>query len=92
VEPIREKWYTEEETGILDHQPVQGKTDNNPEEGNKECSSTSCVVDSLKAQVPEQMCDRENILVIADKKSPKRPRRQPITRNKDFLWIDISKN
>jgi len=54
---------------------VQGKTDNNPEEGNKECSNTSGVVDTLKAQVPEQMCDSENILVIADKKSPKRPRR-----------------
>ena len=92
VEPIREKWYTEEETGILDHQPMQGKIDNNPEEGNKEYSSTSGVVDTLKAQVPEQMCDSENILVIADKKSPKRPRRQPVTRNNDFLWTDISKN
>ena len=40
VEPIRGKWYTEEETGILDHQPVQRKIDNNPEEGNKECSGT----------------------------------------------------
>ena len=92
VEPIRGKWYTEEETGILDHQPMQGKTDNNPEEGNKECSSTSGVVDTLKAQVPEQMCDCENILVIADKITPKRPRREPVTRNKDFLWTDISKN
>jgi len=53
---------------------VQGKTDNNPEEGSNECSSTSGVVDTLKVQVPEQMCDSENILVIADKKSPKRPR------------------
>jgi len=35
VEPIRGKWYTEAETGILDHQPVQGKIDNNPKEGNK---------------------------------------------------------
>ena len=89
VEPIRGKQYTEEETGVLDHQPVQGKIDINPEEGNKEYSSTSGVVDTLKAQVPEQMCDSENILVIADKKS-ERPRRQPVTRNKDFLWTDIS--
>ena len=73
MEPIRGKWYTEEETGILDHQPVQGKTENSSEEGNIECSSTSGVVDTLKAQVPEQMCDSENILVIAEKKSPKSP-------------------
>ena len=92
LEPIRGKWYTEEEMGILDHQPVQGKIDKNPEEGNKEFSSTSGVVDTLKAQVPEQMCDTENILVISDKKSSKRPRRQPVTRNTDFLWTDISKN
>ena len=59
VEPIRGKWYTEEETGILDHQPVQGKIDNNPEEGNKECSSTSAVVDTLKAQDPKQRCECE---------------------------------
>jgi len=71
---------------------VQGKIDSNPEEGNKECSSTSGVVDTLKAQDPEQMCDGENILVTADKKYPKRTRRQPVTRNKDFLWTNISKN
>ena len=92
VEAIRGKWYTEEETGILDHQPVQGKIDNNPAEGNKECSSTPGVVDTLKAQDCEQMCDCENILVTADKKSPKRPRRQPVTRNKDFLRTNISKH
>jgi hypothetical protein len=83
---------SEEETGILDHQSVQGEINNNPEEGNKECSSTSGVVDIVKAQDPEQMCDCENILVTADKKSTKRPRRQPVTRNKDILWTNISKN
>ena len=67
VEPVSGKWYTEEETDILDHQPVQGKMDNNPEEGNNECSSTSGVVDTLKAQDPKQMCDCENILVIVEK-------------------------
>ena len=92
VEPIRAKWYTEEETGILDHQPMQGKIDNNSEEENKECSSTSGAVDTLKAQDPEQRGDCENIFVIADKKSPKRPRRQPVTRKKEFLWTDINKN
>jgi len=68
---------------ILDHQPVQGKIDNNPEEGEKQCSSTSGVVYTLKAQVLEQMCDCEIILVVTDKKS-KRPTRQPVTRNNDF--------
>ena len=84
-EPISGKWYTEEETDILDHQPVQGKTDNNPEDGNNECSSTSGVLDTLKVQDPEQMCDCEKILVIVNKKSPKRPRRQPVTWIKDFF-------
>ena len=50
------KWYTEEETGILDHQPVQEKIDN-PEEGNKECSSTSghrvyCIVSPTLTGIP----------------------------------------
>jgi hypothetical protein len=64
---------------------VQGKTDDNPEEENKECNSSSGVVDILKAQDLEQMCDCENFLVIVDKKSSKRPRRQPVTRNKDVF-------
>ena len=62
----------------------------NPEEQNKECDSTSGVVDTLKAQDPEQICDCENILVIVDKKSPKRPRRQPVTRNKNFFYGQTS--
>jgi hypothetical protein len=33
VEPVSGRWYTEEETDILDHQPVQGNMDNNAEEG-----------------------------------------------------------
>ena len=41
VEPISGNWFTELKMGILDHQPVQGKTDNNPEDGNDECKSTS---------------------------------------------------
>ena len=92
VEPISRKWFTEEKTDILDHQPVQGKTDNNPEDGNNECRSTSGVLDTLKVQDAKQKCDCENVLVIVENKSPKRPRRQPVTRNKDFLWTNISKN
>jgi hypothetical protein len=85
VEPVSGRWYTEEETDILDHQPVQGKIDNNPEEGNNECNSTSGVLDILKAQDDEQKCDSENMLVIRTKESPTRPRGQPVTKNKDFF-------
>jgi len=37
--PISGKWYAEEGTDDPDHQPEQGKIDNTPEEGNKECTS-----------------------------------------------------
>jgi len=67
VEPISGKWHTEEETDILDQQQVQGKTDNNHEEGNCECTSTSGVLDTLKVQVAEQKCNCENILDMVDK-------------------------
>jgi len=40
VEPISGKRYMEKETDNLEHQPVQEKTDNNPEKGNNECRST----------------------------------------------------
>jgi len=92
VVPISGKWYTEEETDNQEHQAMQGKIDNNPEDENSECSSTSGVLDTLKVQDPEQKCDCENNLDIVNKKSPKRLRRRPVTRNKDFLWTNISKN
>jgi len=68
VEPIRAKWYTEEETGILDHQPMQGKIDNNSEEENKEYSSTSGVVDTLYmktrfCQKLKMVIGRANLLI-----------------------------
>jgi hypothetical protein len=92
VEPISRKWFTEEKTDILDHQPVQGKIDCNPKDRNSECRSSSGVLDTLKVQDGKQKCYCENVLGIVDKKSPKRPRRQPVTRNKDFLWNNMSKN
>ena len=64
MEPISGKWYTEEETDNQGHQPVQGKIDNNPEDGNSECISTSGVSDTLKVQIAKQKCDCENILDI----------------------------
>jgi len=92
VVPISGKWYTEEKTDILDHQPVQGKIDCNPKNWNSECRSSTGVLDTLKVQDGKQKCDCENVLGIVDKKSPKIPRRQPVTRNKDFLWNNMSKN
>jgi SepF-like predicted cell division protein (DUF552 family) len=67
VEPISEKWYTEEESNITDHQPVRGRIDNNPEEGNIKCCSASGVLDMSN----KQKCDRENILVIDSDKVQK---------------------
>jgi hypothetical protein len=43
VEPISGKWYTEEE-----HQAMQEKTDNNPEDEKSECSSTSGILNTSK--------------------------------------------
>jgi hypothetical protein len=78
-------------TDILDCQPVQGEIDSNLKEGNNECSSTSGVLDTLKVKDTEHKCDCENISVIVHRKSPNRPRRQPVTKNKDFLWTSINK-
>ena len=78
------KWYTEEETDNQEHQALQERIDNSPEDENSECNSTPGVLDTIKVQDAEQKCDCENILDIVNKKSPKSPRRQPVTRNKDF--------
>jgi len=53
---------------------VKGKIDYNPEGGNSECRSSSGVLDTLKVQDGKQKCDCENVLVIVDNKSPKRPK------------------
>jgi hypothetical protein len=92
MEPISGEWYTEEDSDIADHEPVQENIHNNPKDGNNECRSTSGILDTVKVQDAEQKCDCKNILDTVDKKSPKRPKRQPVTRNKDFLWTNISKN
>jgi hypothetical protein len=63
---------------------LQGKIDNNPEDEDSECSSTPDVLDTIKVQDVKQKCDCENILDIANKKSPKRPRRQSVTGNRFF--------
>ena len=85
VELISGKWYNDKETISQEHQAMQGKIGNNPED-------EKCALDTLKAQDIDKKCDCENILDIANKKSPKRLRRQPVIRNNDFLWTNISKN
>jgi hypothetical protein len=92
VELISGKWYNDEETDSQEHQDVQGMIGNIPEDEKSECSSTSGVLDTLKVRDANKKCDCENILDIVKKKSPKRPRRQPVTRSKDCLWTKISKN
>jgi hypothetical protein len=84
VELISGKWYNDEETISQEHQAVQGKVGNNPEDEKSESSSTSGVLDTLKIQDVDQKCDCENILDIVNKKTLKRLRRQPITKNNDF--------
>ena len=81
---ISGKWYNDEETISQEHQAVQGKVGNNPENEKSECSSTSGVLDTLKIQDANQKCDCENILDIVNQKSPKRLRTEPVTRNNDF--------
>ena len=92
VELISGKWYNVTETDCQEHQVVQGTISNIPEDEKSESSSTSGVLDILKVQDTNQKCDCENILDIVNKKSPKRLTRQPVIRNKDSLWTNISKN
>ena len=90
VEPITGKWYTDK-TDTLDHQPVQGMIDNNTEVEFNERSNTPGGLDTLKIQDAKQKCECENTSDTVDRKSPERPRRQPVTRNSDFLWTNTNK-
>ena len=54
-------------------------------------NGTSGRSDTLKVQDAKHKCDCDNTSVTANRKSPKRPRRQPVTRNSDFLWTNINK-
>jgi hypothetical protein len=90
VEPNTGKWYTEKATDTLDHHPVQGTIDNYTEMEINECSSTSCGSDASNVQDAKHKCDCDNTSITVDRKSPKRPSRQPMTRNSDFLWTDIN--
>jgi hypothetical protein len=50
-----------------------------------ECSGTSGGLDTLKVQDAKQKCDCVFTSVTLDRNSPKRPRRQPVTRSSDFF-------
>jgi hypothetical protein len=84
VKPVTGKWYTEKAMDTLDHHPVQGMIVNYTEMEINEHSSTSGGSDTLKAQDPKHKCDCDNTSFTVDRKSPKRPRRQPVTRNSNF--------
>jgi hypothetical protein len=90
VEPLTGKWYTDKAIDALDHHPEQGTIDNTEVEIS-ERSGTSGGLDTLKVQDPKQKCDCEFTSVTVDRNSPKRPRRQPVTRSSDFLWTDTHK-
>jgi len=68
------------------------KTNSNLEQYESKCSNTSGELNSLKEQDIHQESGSENILDIVNKKSPKRPRIQSVTRNNDLLWANITKN
>jgi hypothetical protein len=91
VEPFTGKWYTEKATDTLDHHQVQGTIDNYTEVEINERSTISGRSDTLKVQDTKHKCDCDNTLGTVDRKFPKRPRRQPVTRNSDFLWTYINK-
>jgi hypothetical protein len=88
IEPLTGKWYTDKAVDALDHQPAQGMIDNNTEFEINERSSTSGGSDTLKIQDAKQNCDCEFTSVTLDRNSPKRPRRQSVTRSSDLLWTN----
>jgi hypothetical protein len=92
VEPLTGKWYIHKAVDALDHHPVHGTIDSNTEvEITERCQSTSGGLDTLKVQNTKQKCDCDFTSVTVDRNSPKRPRRQPVTRSSDFLWTDTHK-
>jgi hypothetical protein len=58
---------------------------NNTELEINEHSSTSGGLDTLKIQDTKQKCDCEFTSLTVDRNSPKRTRRQPVTRSSDFM-------
>jgi len=80
VEPITGKCYTDKASDTLAHQPAQHTMDNNTEVEINDCSNTPGGLDTSKIQ------DTKIISDTVDRKSPKRPRRQPVTRKSSFFY------
>lgn len=92
VEPISMKWVNEIVTKNQEHQALQEKTKNNLEDKENKGNSTLGGKISHKNQGIKQESDGVNILDTVSTRSPKRRRRQPLTRNNDFLWSTSTKN
>jgi hypothetical protein len=84
VESVSMRWGNETVTKHQGHQALQEKAKNNTEdiEGG---------MISKENQVINQESDGVNILDTVSTRSPKRLRRQPLTRNNDFLWTISTK-
>ena len=86
------KWCHAEVTNNQDQQALQRKTDRNLKDNGRKCSSTLGESNSHKEQGSWQESSDTNISDTVNKTSLKRTRRQPINRNNDFLWTNVTKN
>jgi len=71
---------------------VWEKTMHNLEDNENKGNGALGGIISQKNQVINQESDGVNILDTVGTRSPKRLRRQPLTRNNDFLWTTSTKN
>ena len=85
VEPFTGKWHSKKIPVTLDHQLVKDMIDNNTEMETKERSKTLGGLVALKLQDAEQKHECKNTSDTIGRKSPKRPSRQPVTRNSDYF-------
>ena len=92
VEPISMKWVNEIVTKNQEHQALQERTKNISEDKENKGNGTLGGKISHINQVTTLERDGGNILDTVSTRSPKRLRRQPLTRNKDFLWPTSTKN
>ena len=92
VEPISMEWDNGIVTRNQGQQALQEKTMHNLEDNENKGNGTLGGIISQKNQVINQESDGVNILDTVGTRSPKILRRQPLTRNNDFLWTTSTKN
>jgi len=80
-ELISGKWYKEAEIKNPEHQDIQEVMGSNLEEEKREWNNAREISDTEEGQSADKKCE-----------GVKRPRRQPVTRNQDFLWPQVNKN